>query len=208
MRIGIFGGSFDPVHLGHLVVAECCREEAELDLVLFVPAAVPPHKTHVGRASGDHRLAMLELATGGNPSFAILDDEVKRGGVSWTVDTLERLAATRPADSLHLVLGPDSLAGLPGWRDPRRILELAEPLAVERDGVDDVASILRDPALASLLGDGRGRRVAARRVRCPAIGIRSTLVRERLATGRGIRYLTPAAVERYITVHRLYHAPS
>lgn len=204
MRIGIFGGSFDPVHVGHLVVAESCREEAGLDLVLFVPAAVPPHKTHVGRASGDHRRAMLELAIGGNPAFGVLDDELRRGGVSWTVDTLHGLSAARPSDALHLILGPDTLAGLPGWREPGRILELAEPLAVEREGVDDVTAILGDEALRGLLGAERSRRVAATRVRCPAIGIRSTLLRERVAAGRGIRYLVPAAVERYIHSHGLY----
>lgn len=208
MRIGIFGGSFDPVHVGHLVVAECCREEAGLDLVLFVPAAVPPHKTAVGRASGEHRRTMLELATGGNAAFGILEDELKRGGISWTVDTLEALANARPTDSLHLVLGPDSLASLPGWRAPGRILELAEPLAVERAGVDDVAAILREPVLAALFGAERTARVAATRVHCPAIGIRSSLLRERLAAGRGIRYMTPAPVERYIAVHGLYRGTS
>ena len=136
MRIGLYGGSFDPVHIGHLLVAESCREQARLDRVLFVPAATPPHKQGRQLAPGMDRLAMLILATGGHPAFEVLGAELDRRGVSWTVDTLEALAAESPTDSLHLILGPDALAGLPGWRDPARILELATPLAVEREGVD------------------------------------------------------------------------
>lgn len=204
MRIGIFGGSFDPVHLGHLLVAENCREQAGLDRVVFVPAAVPPHKQGRRLAPGEHRVAMLGLATGGNPAFGVSDAELARGGVSWTVDTLRALAAARPHDSLHLILGPDALAGLPTWRDPETILTLAEPLAVERVGIDDVAAIARDPTLRALLGEARGHRLLASRVRCPAVGIRSTALREAVAAGRSIRYRTPAAVERYIATHGLY----
>ena len=204
MRIGIFGGSFDPVHLGHLLVAECCREQAALDRVLFVPAAVPPHKRSRRLADGEHRLAMLGLATGGNPAFGVLGDELARGGVSWTVDTLRALASSHPHDSLHLVLGPDALAGLPGWRDPEGILALADPVAVEREGVDDVAEIVRGTDLARLLGAARAARVVMERVRCPAVGIRATDLRDAIAAGRSIRYRTPAAVERYIATHGLY----
>lgn len=204
VRIGIYGGSFDPVHLGHLVVAESCREQAALDEVLFVPAATPPHKQSRGLAAGEHRATMLRLATSGNPAFRVLEDELARGGVSWTVDTLESLAAARPRDSLALILGPDSLAGLPTWRDPRRILEMCEPLAVEREGLDDVAGIVGSPPLSELLGAERAARVVAARVRCPAIGIRSTALRAAVAADRSIRYRTPAAVERYIAAHGLY----
>ena len=204
MRIGIFGGSFDPVHLGHLLVAECCREQARLDRVLFVPAAVPPHKQDRRLAPGDHRLAMLGLATGGNPAFGVLDVELARGGVSWTIDTLRAIGAERPADRLYLILGPDALAGLPSWRDPAGILALAEPIAVERSGVDDVARIVQAPALRALVGEAGVERVLATVVRCPAIGIRSTDLRAAVSEGHSIRYRTPAAVERYIATHGLY----
>ena len=110
MRVGIYGGSFDPVHIGHLLVAESCREQARLDRVLFVPAATPPHKQGRQLAPGVDRLAMLILATGGHPAFEVLDAELDRRGISWTVDTLEALAAESPTDSLHLILGPDALA--------------------------------------------------------------------------------------------------
>jgi nicotinate-nucleotide adenylyltransferase len=207
VRIGIYGGSFDPVHIGHLLVAESCREAARLDRVDFLPAAVPPHKQSRGLAAPEHRLAMLELAIGGNPGFGILEDELARGGVSWTVDTLAALAAARPGDALHLILGPDALAELPTWRDPERILGLATPLAVEREGLDDVAAVVAAPALHALLGGEGARRVIETRVRCPVVGIRSTELRRRVAAGRSIRYLTPAAVERYIAAHRLYESP-
>ena len=207
MRIGIYGGSFDPVHVGHLLVAESCREAARLDRVDFLPAAVPPHKQSRSLAAPEHRLAMLELAIGGNPGFGILQDELARGGVSWTVDTLAALAAARPGDALHLILGPDALAELPTWRDPARILELATVLAVEREGLDDVAAVVAAPALRALLGAKRARQVTETRVRCPLLGIRSTDLRRRVAEGRSIRYLTPAAVERYIAAHRLYASP-
>lgn len=206
MRIGIFGGSFDPVHLGHLLVAESCREQARLDRVLFVPAAVPPHKQDRRLAPGEHRLAMLGLATGGNPAFGVLDVELARGGVSWTVDTLRAIAADRPDDRRFLILGPDALAGLPTWREPEGILALAEPIAVERAGIDDVGRTLAGETLRTLLGEPRVERILATRVRCPAIGIRSTDLREAVGEGRSIRYRTPAAVERYIAAHGLYGA--
>ena len=207
MRLGIYGGSFDPVHLGHLLVAESCREQAQLDRVLFVPAATPPHKQGRRLALGGDRKAMLALATGGQGAFEVVGDELDRGGVSWTVETLESLAAAHPADSLHLILGPDALAGLPTWRAPGRILELATPLAVEREGLDDIGAVVASQPLLELLGAEKARQIAADRVICPAVGIRSTQLREAIAVGRSIRYRTPAAVERYIATHGLYRSP-
>ena len=204
MRIGVFGGSFDPVHIGHLMAAECCREQAGLDRVLFVPAAIQPHKQHRQLASGQHRLDMLLLATGGHDAFAVSGDELDRGGVSYTVDTLERLRARHPGDELLLILGPDAFLGLPTWREPRRIVELAEIIAVERESLDDLnAAIARGP-LESLLGQERLDRVIAGRVRLPAIGIRASDLRSAVAAGKSIRYRTPRAVEQYIAVHGLY----
>ena len=208
MRLGIYGGSFDPVHLGHLLVAESCREQAQLDRVLFVPAATPPHKQGRRLAAAADRKTMLTLATGGQPAFEIHAAELDRGGVSWTVDTLEALASAYPADSLHLILGPDALAGLPTWRAPGRILELATLLAVEREGLDDIGEVVKGQPLHELLGAAKARQIAADRVICPAVGIRSTHLREAIAAGRSIRYRTPAAVERYIATHGLYRSPS
>jgi nicotinate-nucleotide adenylyltransferase len=207
MRIGVYGGSFDPVHVGHLIVAECCREQAGLDRVLFVPAAVPPHKQDRPPAAATHRLQMLALATGGHDAFAVETDEIDRGGVSYTVDTLARLATRHPADSLRLILGPDAVAELPGWREPRRILELAEIVAVERESVDDVRSLCRAGGLDELLGPDGLARLVATRVRVPAIGIRSSDLRAAVAAGTSIRYRTPRAVEQYIAAHGLYREP-
>lgn len=206
MRIGVFGGSFDPVHLGHLILAECCREQAGLDRVVFVPAAVPPHKRDRRLAPAADRLAMLRLATGGHDAFEVSTVELDRGGVSWTVDTLAGLAAVHPGAEIRLILGPDSLADLPTWRDPARILALAEPLAVERDVLDDVAALAADRRLVDLAGAERLARLVAGRVRMPAIGIRASGIRERLAAGRSIRYLVPRAVEAYVRTHGLYAA--
>lgn len=204
MRIGIYGGSFDPVHLGHLVAAECCREQAALDRVLFVPAAVPPHKQGRRLADAADRVAMLTLAIGGHEAFAVSTVELDRGGVSFTIDTLGDLAARHPHDALVLILGPDSLAQLPTWREPRSILDGWEVVAVERAGCDDVAAIVREPVLAELLGRDRAERLVASRVRMPAIGIRATDLRAAVAAGRSIRFRTPRAVEAYIAAQGLY----
>jgi nicotinate-nucleotide adenylyltransferase len=207
MRIGVFGGSFDPVHVGHLVVAEIAREQAGLDRVLFVPAAIQPHKQEVGLAPAADRVEMLRLATGGHDAFAVSTLEIDRGGVSYTADTVEALAAAHPGHDLVLLLGPDALAGLPTWHEPERILAAVTIGAVEREGVDDVAALVREPHLAALLGTDRAAKVVANRIRVPAIGIRATDLRAAVAAGRSIRYRTPRAVEQYIATHGLYRGP-
>jgi len=204
MRIGVFGGSFDPVHVGHLIAAECCREQAGLDRVLFVPAAIPPHKQDRHLAAARHRVEMLSLATGGHEAFAICSDEVDRGGVSYTVDTLAGLAVRHPGDELCLLLGPDAALGLPTWHEPGRIMKLARIVVMERESLDDVGSSACRAALAPLFGAERLERLIDDRVRLPAIGIRASDLRAAVAAGRSIRYRTPRAVEQYIASHGLY----
>jgi nicotinate-nucleotide adenylyltransferase len=204
MRIGIYGGSFNPVHLGHLIAAECCREQARLDRVLFMPAATPPHKQGQLLADAADRVAMLTLAVGGHEAFAVSTIEVDRGGVSYTVDTLAVLAERHPHDTLVLVLGPDALAQLPTWREPRTIADRCELVAVERERLDDVAVIARDARLADLLGQERLAALIAARVRMPAIGVRASDLRAAVASGTSIRYRTPRAVEAFIMSHGLY----
>lgn len=204
MRIGVYGGSFDPVHLGHLLAAECCREQARLDRVVFVPAAVPPHKRERRLADAADRVAMLTLAIGGHEAFTVSTIELDRGGVSYTIDTLAHLAVAHPHDALVLLLGPDSLAGLPTWREPQAILDGWEVTAIEREGLDDLAAVVREPAIAGLLGPDRAARLVETRVRMPAIGIRASDLRVALAAGRSIRFRTPRAVEAYIASHGLY----
>jgi len=204
MRIGVFGGSFDPVHVGHLIAAECCREQAALDRVLFVPAAIPPHKQSRGLAAGPHRLEMLALATAGHPAFAVSGDELDRGGVSYTVDTLARLADRLPGDELFLLLGPDAVADFAGWREPARIAGLARLVAMERAVLDDIAGAVGRARLADVLGGPACARLVDERVRLPAIGIRASDLRADVAAGRSIRYRTPRAVEAYIAAQWLY----
>jgi nicotinate-nucleotide adenylyltransferase len=204
MRIGVFGGSFDPVHYGHLIAAEAAREQASLDRVVFVPAAAPPHKPDRILAAPEARLEMLRLAIGGHDDFAVSTVELDRGGTSYTVDTLATLAADHPAVRLALLLGPDALGGLDAWREPGRIAELAEIVPLEREQLDDVAAAAASTDLATVLGPERLAAILQRRVRMPAVGIRATDLRAAIAAGRSIRYRTPRSVERYITTHGLY----
>ena len=206
MRIGVFGGSFNPIHLGHLIAAECCREQRGLDRVLFLPAAIPPHKQADALATPQQRLEMVGLAIGGHDAFAVSTLEIDRGGVSYTVDTLTALAAAHPGAELHLILGPDSVRQLPTWREPARIATLARLAAVEREGIDDIAGEVEAAGLPALLGADVAAAVVASRVRMPAIGIRGSDLRAVVAAGRSIRFRTPRAVERYIETHGLYRS--
>lgn len=204
MRIGVFGGSFDPVHIGHLIAAECAREQARLERVVFVPAAAPPHKPGRILAEGRHRLEMLALAIGGHDAFAVSSLELDRGGTSYTIDTLTTLVAAHASDTLVLLLGPDALAGLSAWREPKRITALAEIVPVERVALDDLSAAAAAGGLTDLLGVEAVAAMLDRRVRMPAVGVRATELRAAVAAGRSIRYRTPRAVERYIVTHGLY----
>jgi nicotinate-nucleotide adenylyltransferase len=204
MRLGIFGGSFDPVHYGHLLLAESCREQLGLDRVLFLPAGVPPHKQSHARAPAVQRLEMLSLAVGGHPAFEVSSLEVDRGGVTYTVDTLERLHAERPDDELFLLLGGDMFADLPNWRRPERVVELALPAVVDRPGTVP-------PDFAVLTALAPAVRVAASRralVQMPLVEFSSSEIRLRVSEGRSIRYWTPRGVEKYIEMQGLYGAQS
>src|SRR5262245_62009417 len=120
-RLGIFGGSFDPVHNGHLLLAECCREQCRLDEVWFLPAAAPPHKLGHVLAPAKARIEMLELAISGHEAFRVSPLEIERGGVSYTVETLRAIALQEPQAALFLLMGADSLRDLPTWREPEEI---------------------------------------------------------------------------------------
>ena len=200
MRLGIFGGSFDPVHFGHLLLAECCREECRLDQVWFVPAAVPPHKRPGAIASASQRVEMLRLATGGNEAFHVSTLEVDRGGVSYTVDTLEAVRREQPAAELFFLMGADSLADLPTWREPARICELARPIVVGRAGAPPPDYSVLAPFVAADRLDA----IRQHRVDMPAVDLRASDLRRRIAAGLSIRYRTPRAVEKYIETQGLY----
>jgi len=189
MRLGIFGGTFDPVHLGHLILAEQCREQARLEQVLFVPAAQPPHKPRP-QAPFAQRVEMLQLAISGNPAFRVDELEGERSGPSYTADTLAELRRRRPGDELFLIVGADSLRDLPAWYQPQRIAELATLVVVARPEA---------PPLHDLGGAFR-----CERVEMPLIGIASRELRHRLAEGRSVRYQVSRAVEAYIVDKALY----
>jgi nicotinate-nucleotide adenylyltransferase len=200
MRLGIYGGSFDPVHFGHLLVAENCREQQKLDEVWFVPVATSPHKRQRAPADARHRIEMLDLAVGGHEPFHVSTIEIDRGGVSYTVETLEQLHAEDAARALFLLLGADALADLPTWKDPKRICELALPLVVARAYAPEPDFGL----LAEFMSRERIAAAQAALVKMPPIGIASSDIRRRVAAGKSIRFRTPRAVEKYIETHGLY----
>ena len=202
MRLGIYGGSFDPVHYGHLLLAESCREQARLDEVWFMPAAAAPHKRGGSLAPAKDRVEMLSLAIAGQGSLRVSTLEIDRGGLSYTVDTLRAIHTERPADELFLLVGADTLADLPNWRLPGEILELASPVAVARNGSPPPDY----SALDTLLSDKRRQSIERIVVEMPVIELSATDLRERIADSRSIRYRTPRAVEKYIETHKLYRS--
>lgn len=200
MRLGLYGGSFDPVHYGHLLLAECCRETLELDEVWLIPAEIPPHKQDRERALAKHRYEMLELALGGHPQLKASRLEIDRGGVSYTVETLEAVRQQHPQAELYLLMGADSLRDLPTWRDPHRICELAIPAVVRRGGAAEPDYSV----LARLVPPDRLEAIRASQVKMPLIELSSTDLRRRAAAGQSLRYRTPRAVEKYIEAQGLY----
>lgn len=200
MRLGIFGGSFDPVHFGHLLLAEACREGCRLDQVLFLPAAVPPHKLTRELASAKQRVEMLELAIAGHESFRVSTLEIDRGGVSYTVETLQTLHLQDPQAELFLLMGADSLRDLITWREPAEILRLALPIVVRRAGAPEPDFTI----LAALASPERCEEIRSCQVEMPIVELSSTDLRARAAAGRSLRYRTPRAVEKYIETAGLY----
>jgi nicotinate-nucleotide adenylyltransferase len=195
MRLGLFGGTFDPIHLGHLILAEQCREACELDRVWFIVAGAPPHKPE-GRTAVSDRLEMVRIATAGHPAFEVSDIEAKRPGPHYSVVTLEEIHHDRPGDELFFLIGADSLADLPHWREPDRIARLATIVVVNRPGIA--------PELTDRLPDLGPDAKPIMSVAVPPIGISSHDLRRRLAEGRSVRYQIPRGVEAYIETQRLY----
>lgn len=200
MRVGLFGGSFNPVHFGHLLLAECCREQRRLEQVLFLPAAVPPHKLDHQLTSAKARVEMLELAIAGQEAFAVNPYEVDRGGVSYTVDTLRHFRSEHPDLELFFLLGADMLADLPNWREADQICGLASLIVVGRPGIVEPSF----DGLSALATPEEIDSIRRRRVEMPQVDLSSTEIRRRVGEGLSIRYQTPRAVEKYIETHRLY----
>jgi nicotinate-nucleotide adenylyltransferase len=201
MRLGLYGGTFDPIHLGHLILAEQCREACGLDEVWLIVAGSPPHKPG-GLTAVGHRLEMVRIAIAGHPAFEVSELETERPGPHYSVETLEEVRRRRPDDELFFLIGGDSLADLPHWREPGRIAAIANVVVVDRPG--SVPAPDADSDASSRWPDlGPGAR-PFRSVEVPPIGIASTDLRRRVAEGRSIRYRVPRGVEAYIDAHQLY----
>ena len=185
--IGLFGGSFDPIHLGHLIVARSAAEQLRLEAVRFVPARIQPFKTDRQMAAPEDRLAMLELALADQPGFEVDDREIRREGTSYSIDTLRELRAEAPHDQLCLLVGADAARELPDWREARLIPEFSRIVVLTRPGVE------------YSLGE-----LEAELVEVPEIDISATEIRRRVRDGESIGEMVPPAVAEYIESHGLY----
>ncbi|MCJ7791038.1 MAG: nicotinate-nucleotide adenylyltransferase [Dehalococcoidia bacterium] len=196
MNIGILGGTFDPIHIGHLVVAEEARIKLGLREVLFVPAGQPWLKLGRNITPAVHRVEMVRRAIADNPNFKLCTLEVERPGPSYTVDTLAMLRKQLGSEaSLFFILGRDTLAELPLWKEPEKLVQLCRLVVVPRLGSKDLKHL--ETAIPGLLDK-------VIQLDMPVIGISSSGIRQRIAQGLPIRYLVPAEVEKYITEHKIY----
>jgi nicotinate-nucleotide adenylyltransferase len=201
--VAVMGGTFDPIHVGHLAAAEEARQALGLERVLFMPAGVPPHKPDQAITKPDHRVAMVDLAIRDNPAFELSRLEVDRTGPSYTVDTVEllvaraRKAGTEP--DVTVILSSESYRGLPMWNEPERLLRQCRLAIVPRDGFPT-------PGRSWLEEHFPGFEERVSFLDSPRLKLSATEIRERVAAGRSIRYLVPDAVIRYIEDHALYRA--
>lgn len=195
MRLGVYGGTFDPIHVGHLRIAEEAREQMELDRVLFVPNQVSPFKTDREVTPGATRLEMVRRAVADNPAFEASGVEIERPGPSYAVETLRALRSEHPDAELFFVTGSDTIRDLPGWRAPEELLELARFVAATRPGAEneDVLAVLPEPWRARITF-----------IEMPGLDISGTDLRRRVRAGRSIRYLVTDAVAAIIREHELY----
>lgn len=188
LRLGLLGGTFDPPHLGHLLIASDACDALALDRVVFIPAAAPPHKPGRVQGTPEQRLAMVRAAISGDPRFAADDMELRRAGPSYTVDTLRALRERHPGAELFFLVGVDQLRELHSWKDPDEVARLATLAVVAREG-REVPPETPYPVLP---------------VQVTRVDVSSTLVRRRVAEGRPIRYLVPEAVREMIEREGLY----
>ncbi|CUS81632.1 nicotinate-nucleotide adenylyltransferase [Candidatus Kryptobacter tengchongensis] len=193
MRVGIFGGTFNPPHIGHLIVAEFIREEAKLNKIIFVPCAIPPHKQNQGYlsqiASPHHRFEMVKIAVKNNPFFEVSDIEIKRGGVSYTVETVSYFVERFPTYTFYLLIGADQFRELHTWKDPDEIVKRVRLIVFNRYGYAIPESKF------SQFADF---------ITIPNIDVSASAIRSRVRSGKSIRYLVPAEVEEYIYAKGLY----
>jgi nicotinate-nucleotide adenylyltransferase len=195
MKIGLFGGTFDPPHVGHLTIAESAHSHVGLDTIIWVTASIPPHREISPFASASHRHEMVKLATRGNEAFEASDLELRREGRSFTIETVHEMEALHPGSELFLIVGGDSLRAFDTWKAPDDILRHARLIAFARDHhvFDEV-----DPGILE-------RTLIVPQV--PLLDVSSSRIRKMIVAGRSIRYLVPDSVADYIHRHRLYAPP-
>ncbi|MDP2941094.1 MAG: nicotinate-nucleotide adenylyltransferase [Candidatus Omnitrophota bacterium] len=187
MKIGILGGTFNPIHLGHLILAEEAREKLGLEKIIFVPAYLPPHKDNSDIAAADERIKMCKLAARGNQHFLVSGIEIKRAGRSYTIDTIREFKAAYRNDELYFIIGSDLLKYLADWKDLSQILEMVRFIAATRPGypLEKIPAYINTMAIR-------------------AVDISGFEIRGRAREGKSFRYLVPEAVYEYINQHRLY----
>jgi nicotinate-nucleotide adenylyltransferase len=190
MNLGIFGGTFDPPHIGHLIVAAHVREALGLNTILFMPALTPPHKRDRDVTPAELRMAMVRLAIEGDPSFDASALEIERGGVSYTIETVKAVLAAHPGAALTVLIGMDNLVDFGTWRDPSGILALARVAVMTRPGY--------------VPGVGGAYLPQMTLCEVPHIGIAARDIRQRVAEGKSVRYLVPSSVAAFIHEHGLY----
>jgi nicotinate-nucleotide adenylyltransferase len=191
VRLGLYGGTFDPPHIGHLIVAQDALTALRLDRILFIPAAAPPHKRDRRVTDPDLRVRFLEAALADDPRFGVEPLELRRSGPSYSVDTLEALRAAYPGDDLFLLLGADQFREFRTWREPERIASLARLAVMSRGDTSDI----QDREISAF---------GAEWVNVTRIDLSSSMIRERLARGESVRYLVPAAVEALLSQYDVY----
>ncbi|MBN2090059.1 nicotinate-nucleotide adenylyltransferase [candidate division KSB1 bacterium] len=193
MKLGIYGGTFDPIHTGHLILAESVRSQLKLDKILFIPAAIPPHKTESKITSPEIRYEMLQLAVADNPYFQVSSLEIQRTGVSYTINTIktihEQMQLQR--EELYFILGADNILGFPTWHKPDEILELCHIVVLPRPEIDlkNIHPMLQNKIII---------------VKTPIIEISSSVIRQLSKQGRSIRYLVPESIFQYLQRNQLY----
>ncbi len=198
--VGLMGGTFNPIHYGHLVAAEAARDAFNLDQVIFIPSGQPPHKSNVFVADPEHRYLMTFLAIVPNQHFELSRVEIDRPGPSYTIQTLQYFAEQDPTVKWYFITGADAILDILTWHQPEKMFRYAEFIAASRPGY----SLDKIFALEHRLGSERMQRIHPLEV--PALAISSSQIRERLAQGLSIKYLVPEAVEHYIAKNRVYEA--
>ena len=199
-KIGIMGGSFNPIHMGHLIVAQDAAQAFELNRVIFVPAAIPPHKLSQTMVTPEQRMDMVRLALGDRSEWEASDEEIRRGGVSYSIDTVRHFAAVNPDAELYFIIGGDTLPELHTWKDIATLLDLCKFVTMVRPGFEPEKLRKAGLKLEARHLEGLIQRVTTGHV----IGVSSTEIRMRVAKSEPIRYLVPELVERYIHEHALY----